>query len=36
MRRRFKQKLTQLRCSFVVKNLVIGNKHAGNVTVNGG
>ena len=29
-------KLTQLRCSLVVKNLVIGKKNVGNVAVNGG
>jgi len=32
----FYSKLTKLRCSFVVKNLVIGKRHVGNVAVNGG
>ncbi len=29
-------KLTEVRCSFVVKNFVIGKRQAGNVAVNGG
>ncbi len=32
----FNCKLTKVRCSFVVKNLVIGKRHVGNVAVNGG
>ncbi len=32
----FNYKLTKVRCSFVVKNLVIGKRHVGNVAVNGG
>jgi hypothetical protein len=34
--RNFNSKLTKVRCSFVVKNLVIGKRHVGNVAVNGG